>query len=229
LTIPHVQTLLPSDIAPPAFGWATADDTFGEGTGQDITADWPANMGTDDIVIAAVATDFQHDFSSPSGFSTMRGTTASLGARLRWCWRRIDGTESATFTINMVETTDVHRAWRVIRVPLAHATEDVPNSTNVFGTSGTVDPGSISPAWGMSSDSLIVVMGCTRGPTTNPIVTSYSSGYANGIEHGSYLGGARHVLYLESRIINATSEDPGSISLAQNLSRVACTTAIRAA
>jgi hypothetical protein len=61
------------------------------------------------------------------------------------------------------------------------------------------------------------------------MITSYSTNYENGIEHGSYGGGASHVLFMESRIVNAASEDPGVINLAEDRSRVACVTAIRAA
>jgi hypothetical protein len=230
MAFPRIGTLLEFGSAPPiSFGWATADDTFGSAIGQDITASYPSNVEVDDIVIAAVASDFQHEWGIPTGFASLGGTTASLGARLRWWWRRYDGSEGATFMIDMTTTSDAHRAWRVIRIPLAHTTQSPPTSSCVFGTGATVDPGSISPSWGTSSDSLILVAGAVRGGQTNPMITSYSTNYENGIEHGSYGGGASHVLFMESRIVNAASEDPGVINLAEDRSRVACVTAIRAA
>jgi hypothetical protein len=230
MAFPRIGTLLQFGSAPPvSFGWATGDDTFGEGTGQDITADWPANMDTEDLVVAAVATDFEIEWNTPTGFTSFGGTTQSFGARIRWWWRRIDGSEGPTFTIDAVETVNRHRAWRVIRIPGAHATSAPESVAGVFGSTSTPNPGSISPSWGTGSDSLILVAGCVRGGTTNPMVTAFSTNYENGIEHGNYVGGANKVLVMESRIVNATSEDPGALTLAESRSTAFDTAAIRAA
>lgn len=194
--------------------WNTADDTSGQGNGQNFTAVYPANAAVDDLIVLAVATNTSSEVTTPSGFSVLAGWSGNF-QRIRAYWRRYDGTEPADFTVTMSSTQ--YRAWRLIRVSGAHITSDPEGSgEGNTGNSTAPDPTAVSPSWGAEKN-LFLIFGSFDGAAS---VSDYPTNYVNGITNGT-----TEQLSMASRQLEASTEDPGAWTLSESATWVVNPTA----
>lgn len=197
--------------------WNTADDTSGQGNGQNFTAVYPANSAADNIILLFVATNSSSEVTTPGGFSSLGGWTGNF-QRIRAYWHRYDGSEPANFTVTMSSTQ--YRAWRLIRVSGAHTTSSPESVDGNTGVSNSPDPLSISPSWG-SEKNLYIVIGSFDGAVT---ITSYPANYVNGVTNGT-----TERLAVASRSIENSTENPGAFTLSGSGAWVVDTIALRPA
>lgn len=201
--------------------WETADDTSGQGTGQNFTAVYPANSQVGDLILLFVATTSNSEVTQPSTppneFSSLGGWTANF-QRIRAYWHRYDGDEDANFTVVM--SASQYRAWRLIRVSGAHTSSPPESVDGNTGISNSPNPLGITPSWG-SEKNLYLAIGSFDGAVT---ITSYPTDYVNGTTNGT-----TERLAVASRAIENGSENPGAFTLSGPAAWVVDTIAIRPA
>lgn len=176
---------------------------------NDLVVNYPASPVTGNLLFCLVRHATSSAATWPGGWNELFGGV--LTDWVSFAWRKVDGTEGATFTVSQ---SSAARGVAVLYEISGAEDPDVqvPEfSTEVIGTSTQPNPGELTPTGG-AKDYLWLWWGSWQGEATSPpsgnptdysTPTGASTGTAGGTASNCRIGTAE-------RELNASSEDPGA-------------------
>lgn len=194
----------------------------------DFVVNYPASPVTGNLLFCFVRHTFRNNSIWPSGWNELFDDTSDAGDQATvGAWRKVDGTEGATFTITQAALAkDVAIIYEISGAEDPD-TQPPEFSTVVVGESTSPDPGSLTPTGG-ARDYLWLWCGGWTGEQTSPpsgTPTNYSDPI--GADTGT-VGGANGNcrVAIAERELNAASEDPGVWTISASKPWAAFTIAI---
>ncbi len=173
--------------------------------------DYPATVNANDILIAVVTYQSVDTGSWPAGWTKILDHDIGGWGTGEVAWRRADGTEGGgSFTVT---TTNAYKSGhQVLRFSGAHTTTAPEVSAGANnGDTTAPDPDSLNPGgWGTEETMWIAVAHCSVG--TNSTITVYPTNYSNGAEVEVASAGGGCSVASATRLLSATSEDPGAFT-----------------
>lgn len=185
----------------------------------------PATINSGDRLIAVVEVRNTGTWSTiPTGWSQLKQQLGGGSVGQLTVFEKIaDGTEAGT-TPTWVASAATTAIWQVIRITGAHASA-ASEVTSVGGDATTANPPSLTPSWGADDTLWIAIAGATA--TTVPTFTAAPTNYTGFQNNNASSGGAAVDVASATRQLNATSEDPGTFTVASNRFWTAATIGVR--
>lgn len=172
--------------------------------------EYPAGISSGDLLVLFVHVDGSGSIIWPAGFTELYQTAASGNShRSGAAYRIANGMESGDATVVTASEQATARIWRITDW---HGTTPPEVGTAATGSSANPDPPSLTPSWGAADTLWIATCGVNGGPGS----TSYPSGYNDNQETAQTGGSGAAGGAQASRNLNATSEDPGTFTTANN-------------
>jgi hypothetical protein len=164
-------------------------------------------MGLDagDLVIAAVALDANPASTTwPSGWTESKYLNPT-GVALSIAWLTATGGEGSEITI---ESAVAEKAGLITYRVTGHNSTAPEVSTGATGSSGAIDPDSLTPTWG-AKDTLWIAFGGIDVDNVSAAPSSYIDFYH---AHASEAGGGQATAVSAHTFKNATDENPGAFT-----------------
>jgi hypothetical protein len=175
----------------------------------------PAGIAAGNLLVMRLETSDPTAMSPPSGWTEiLDGALPGSGGRLYICAKIAAGGESATRPTG----NSGNYAGKVTRYTGAHPSAMPEVSTLATGTNANPNPASLTPSWGAADTHWEAIAGVENERTTSSYPTNYSSG-TNQRNSAT--------LTIAHRDLNASSEDPGTFTMAGSENWAAATLAIR--
>lgn len=212
--------------APPASVTIADTNTFADDTGTSASypVNLPPNIASGDLLLVFFARNANATITDPSGWavlvSKLNGDTFRLYAKIA------DGSEGSTVTVGATNNGRVSAAsYRITGARNGVTSSEIAVSSAVDGASATPDPPSLTPSWGSAENLWIAV---TFAASSNFTFSSYPTNYTLGqINAQTGSNGNSNAVTLASRLLTATSEDPGVFTTVSSQTRSTYTLAIR--
>lgn len=214
-----------------AFPSVRSESTGIQGTNATTwTITYPSTIVAGDLLLLSVANDGDATVQATIAFFDVGKTLASgTACRLTTLFAIADGTETGTFSL--FASASEQGAWRCAAYYDWYGDNDpisdsLAFSTGATGTSTTPDPDSVSPGWGAEDILWRALSASDDGRTdytgfpTDYTLSQFSD--ASGGAGGASIGGA-------TRLLNASSEDPGTFTTDRSDDWAAYTFALRPA
>lgn len=206
------------------------DVTTGDDGGTNRTSHTvalPTGIAASQRLIAIFATRSSGDTSWPVGWTEILDANVGADTAMVAAYRDCDGTEGASITV----TTGASRAcaWQVWRLSAGNFIAGVAPEVGTLAGSNDANPNppSLSPSWG-AQNTLWIAATTVKDVASPPTVSGYPTNYSTnqtavgGVANNFGVGAA-------ARILNASSEDPGTFTLSGAEKWCANTIAIRIA
>lgn len=214
-------------LALPVRGWgafpivAATNTSVRETTGTSHTVNLPAGITSGDLLIVFFGAGNGVTVTWPGGWTEFTSGTVAGSVQQNAAYRRADGTEGASITVTTsAARRSVHASYRITG---HHATSN-PEGASATGTSANPDPPNLAPSWGTAEDVLWIV---SETHSTSDAITAYPTNYGNTLEIATSVSALR--LGSARRELNASSENPGTYTIANSRDWVAGTAAVRPA
>jgi len=186
-----------------------------------LTITYPSNISAGDLIVCFISTDKANTPSFPAhtpSWTVLNSTLSGTSQQLDTAYVVADGTETGTFVVSV--TSGNHGAICFVVKNWSKNTANIEVNTST-ASSVTVDPPSISPAWGAKT-ALIVSCGAHRRGNIASLTYSYSENQTNDFTRTSA------AIALSSTVVSSSSVDPPSFVMATNSDRnVGATLAIK--
>lgn len=170
----------------------------------------PATVAVDDLLIYYFTNDGNATVTTPTGL-TLRSSTAHTTVRHSVYVKKAVGDEGGTnvdFVTSAIEKVTA-QVYRILAAQWSKTLSEVEVGTAATGDSTSPDPPSLTPAGG-AKDYLWIA---SQGNDDTDATTGYPTNYTNGTNTvGS--GGGFASTATARRELNATTEDPGTFTLA---------------
>lgn len=186
----------------------------------------PTSIAAGDLLLAFVEVRNSGTWTLPSGWTqliTQLGGGGSVGQGTVF-YKIAAGTEgsSASWTAS-VSTTGT---WHTRKITGWHGTTP-PEATSTSGDSSSANPPSLTPSWGSDDTLWLAMAGHAAGSAS--AFTAAPSGYSDFTNSGASSGGSAVSLATCYKQTAATSEDPGTFTVANNRFWNAITIGVRPA
>jgi hypothetical protein len=203
-----------------AFPGLNVTDRSGGNSGADQTAHvltLPTNIVSGDLLLMFFAVDGTDAGDLPAGWT--REFNTSGNTRQFTLYRRTsDGGEGSTITVNTASAEG--SAYTGYRISDWNALE---KTTDLTGTnSSSPNSPSLTPTWGAKDTLWLSACGYDPG---NRSISTYPASYING-RNDRWSNGNGVGVGSATRLLNATSDDPGAFTLSANAPWFAATIAI---
>jgi hypothetical protein len=180
----------------------------------------PATVEAGDRLLIFMTSGANGTITTPAGWSLVGsagGSPKGLYVFSKIAVGNEDGTSVTVATSGSVSTC----AWRVLCVQGPHATE-APAFAQVANNFGTMDPPSLTPAWG--SDENLWVAAAWKATTA---IAGVPAGYTDGGQSAN--ANANQRVRVAYKVATAATEDPGVFEAGGSVDRAVATVAVRAA
>lgn len=189
------------------------------GTSHTFTLPTGRSVGDRVLFVAVGTNNVAGSYTWPGGWNEIFDDSSGASVNLSAAYRDCDGTEGATISAT---TSNSQTCIWVAYLIRGHRAGQAPASA--VGSSGSVDPPSITPSWGVDDD--LVIAACAGRHTSVPDPSAYPANY--GLSQLVQVGdGAAEKLAICARQIHATTEDPGAFTWASLTESKPATIAIR--
>lgn len=204
-----------------AFPVVEATNTSSEPTNKTShTVALPAGIVSGELLLVWMAVNLNESPTFPAGW-TRWFITGYATLRLALAYRLADGGEGASiFVTTATSLKSAHISYRISGAE-DPATQAPQESSNVFGSDDSPNPGNLIPAGG-AKDYLWLAMDTNKGVATSAAPASYGSLLSVNVGSAAGLGSSH-------RSLNAASENPGVMTLASAIDWVAETVAVHPA
>ena len=208
----------PAPVTPTIESRATSAETT-DPTSHTVTM--PAGVVSGDLIIVGFATDGNPSVTWPEGWTSFFNKSEGAQARLEVGWRKADGTEGASITVETDAGQDsAHSSYRISGAK--DPTVDPPEaSVGASAVNPTPDPANLAPSTGLLPYMWLVFQGSAGTKTTAAYPASYINGQTvtGNDSDGCGIGSAE-------RALEASSENPGTFTLSGAENWAAATVAI---
>lgn len=186
------------------------------------TVSLPANISAGDLLIVLFSNDGDDTVSFPAGWTQLFSDTYSVYTRFSAAYRKADGNEGASISVTTSGSErSAHISYRITGAadPDTQAPEV---STSNSDRTDSPDPNSLTPTGG-AKDYLWIA--CV-GSDDLDLATGYPTNYSNGETYRATTSSGGSVVSAAKRNLNASSENPGTFTLANSEEWVAYTIAV---
>jgi hypothetical protein len=184
--------------------------------------DLPAGVVSGDLLIMIASFNQNPSTTWPAGWTQLFSTNAAGDIKHEARYRIADGTEGATITITT--GASIQSSSVALRIT-GHAGAGMPPQagTPSTGSSAAPDPPALTPTGG-AKDYLWIE--CCGGEGNQPAGVYASTNYTGIVAHGVGGGSSGATTEVAYRNLNAPSENPGAMTIGDNISWVAGTLAV---
>jgi hypothetical protein len=169
----------------------------------------PPAIASGDLLLAFVEVRNAGTWTPPTNWNEL---DAQLGGgsvgELTVFYKIADGTEGAT--ASWTASTGTTAIWHVRRITNWHGTT-VPEVTKTSGDASIADPPSLTPSWGADNTLWFAISGHTASSAS--AWSAGPSGYSDFLCSGASSGGAAVSIASAYKVANASSEDPGTLTV----------------
>lgn len=176
----------------------------------------PANIASGNLLIIFITSDTFTATASASGWTSLYSTASGILSRGYCLYKVADGSEGSAVTVTFSANCTI--AWSSYRITSFQGTPEA--GTPATGSSASPNPPSLTPSWGADDDLWLVAAHCINSTSDLAAPTNYTGL----IEVRNTALRSNGTAY---RQLNATSEDPGTFSNANNTEWTAGTVAVR--
>lgn len=164
------------------------------------------------LLLAFIGSGSNTSNGKPADWMTLYNTAGNPGIYYKFA----DGTEGGT-TPTFTQSSGGWWKAQVLEISGAHASSPPEVSTQANGTTSTPNPPAATPSWGAEDNLFIEVLAMTHLFGTDRTVSSWSTNYTGstgGASDGGTAGdGGQDFIDFATRNLNATTDDPGDITL----------------
>lgn len=204
-----------------------ATNTYSDNTGSVSShpINLPASISAGQLLVVFAAFHGTPTVTDPAGWTVL---VSKVNADTYRVYAKIaSGSEGATVTVDLSGNA---RASAVSYRITGAQTVDPPTSseisvsTAVDASTATPDPPNLTPSWGSAENLWVAVTFSSDGNFT---FSSYPTNYTDGQQNVQTGGGTGNAVSVASRLLTATSEDPGTFTTVTSRSRSTYTLAVR--
>jgi len=201
-------------------------------TGTSATINYPSDLASGDIVLAAFSLDDDtRSVNTPSGWTLLlnqggNGDTTDDDNRMFIFYRRATGFDGPTFSVTL-PTSSRTAVWvgRVTGVSQVSNPEAAGSGSESGGTTNP-NPPSLTASWGSANNLWLVIGGFRAFSGSGPTVSLFPTNYANSQSVTSYTSN-RVTVAVATRNLAAATENPVTFTISTVASTATATVVIR--